>query len=415
MFPAKRTALKENSSTKVSPAKIEAAVIAVEAGERKGLLANILAFCRVLRDLGMDVTAGRILDICRSIDHIDICKKGEFYYSLRANLISSQEDMEVFDQAFALFWRLPEVEEAWEECCPTGFDQNTGADGEPMEEIQQQVFIEDWAKGESQEDDEKLSMATYSPAEIMAAKDFSAFRDDEVPLIREMVSKIASKIAIRMSRRKRTENKGREVDFRRTLRKNLKYGGDIIELSRRKRRIKKTRIITLCDISGSMDAYSRFLVQFMYSIQNELTNVETFVFSTSLNRITHLLKRRTLDESLAEVSKKILHWSGGTNIGLCLNQFNEGEGKGMFTGKAIAIVVSDGWDRGDTQMLEAEMKKLRRRAFRIIWLNPLLGSSNYQPLCEGIKTALPYVDYFLPLYNLESLATLGETLTVLTR
>lgn len=398
---------------KVTPAQIQRAVDGVDAGERSGMLGNLLAFCRVLRDLELDVTAGRILDICRSLDHIDICDRGQFYYSLRSNLVSSHEDIEVFDQVFAMFWRLPEE---MEEAEGAGKKESDEEGDECCNDMPpKQVYVEDNRQNGSKDEKDDVSTVAYSAEEVLLTKDFSNFTSDEVSTIREIISQVASHLQIRMSRRKKADARAREIDLRRTFRKNLKYGGEIIELARRKKRIKKTRVVLLCDVSGSMDCYSKFLVQFIFGLQNELTNVETFVFSTSITRVSHLLQRRSLDDALAEVSKIARHWSGGTNIGASFNAFNEGLGKGMFSGKTIVMIVSDGWDRGDTKVLEGEMKKLRNRAHRIIWLNPLLGSSSYQPLCEGIKTALPYVDLFMPLHNLESLVALGDTLDSLTR
>lgn len=398
---------------KVTPGAIQRAVAGVDRTERSGMLGNVLAFCRVLRDLELDVTAGRILDICRSLEFIDICSRTQFYHTLRSNLVSSHEDIEVFDQVFALFWKLPEEleetqgagkkdEEEGDECC----DQDMPP---------RQVFVENNEDNGAKEEGEEMSAVAYSADEILLTKDFSNFSADDVTIIREVISQIAAHLSTRLSRRKKADARGRDLDLRRTFRKNLKYGGEIIELARRKKRIKKTRVVLLCDVSGSMDCYSRFLVQFIFGLQNELTNVETFVFSTSITRVSHLLERRSLDDALAEIGRMVKHWSGGTNIGGSFNTFNEGQGKGMFSGRTIVMIVSDGWDRGDTKLLEAEMKKLRKRAYRIIWLNPLLGSTSYQPLCEGIKTALPYVDLFMPLNNVESLIALGQTLESLTR
>ncbi len=400
--------------SKITPEDIQKAVVGVDTSERSGMLGNLLAFCRVLRDLGLDVTAGRILDVGRSLDFVDICSRSQFYYTLRSNLVSSHEDIEVFDQVFALFWKLPEE---FEESAGAGKKESDEEGDEccDQEMPPKQVYVEDKNEGgEDQEAAEKSTLA-YSADEVLLTKDFSYFTSEDVSVIKEVISQIAEHLSTRMSRRKKVDSKAREIDLRRTFRKNMKFGGEIIELARRKKKIRKTRVVLLCDVSGSMDCYSKFLVQFIFGLQNELTNVETFVFSTSITRVSHLLERRSLDDALAEIAKIVNHWSGGTNIGASFNAFNEGLGKGMFSGKTIVMIVSDGWDRGDTKLLEVEMKKLRKRAFRIIWLNPLLGSSSYQPLCEGIKTALPYVDLFMPLHNVESLIALGETLASMAR
>ena len=159
-----------------------------------------------------------------------------------------------------------------------------------------------------------------------------------------------------------------------------------------------------------MDCYSRFLIQFMYGLQNELWGVETFVFSTSLTRITHLIRTKDITNALEKISTGILGWSGGTNIGRSLQTFNRNFAPSLVTHRTVVVVISDGWDRGDVELLEGEMQTLKRRCKKIIWLNPLLASENYEPLCKGMQAALPYIDLFLSVHNVNSLITLGRTL-----
>jgi uncharacterized protein with von Willebrand factor type A (vWA) domain len=158
-----------------------------------------------------------------------------------------------------------------------------------------------------------------------------------------------------------------------------------------------------------MDCYSRFFIQFIYGFQNNLKGVETFALSTKLSRITHLLREKGFEKALNEISKRIKHWSGGTNLGYCLQTFNKNFGW-MVGRKTVVIIISDGWDMGDTAILEIALRRLKKNCHRLIWLNPLLSSPNYKPLCKGIKTALPFMSYFLPLHNLNSLIRLLKTL-----
>jgi uncharacterized protein with von Willebrand factor type A (vWA) domain len=228
--------------------------------------------------------------------------------------------------------------------------------------------------------------------------------------IKEVIVQIAPKITRKRLRRKKPHPKGEEFDLRRSIRKNLSmYGGEIIELPRRKRKIVNTSIVLLCDVSGSMDCYSRFFIQFIYGFQNNLKGVETFALSTKLSRITHLLREKGFEKALNEISKRIKHWSGGTNLGYCLQTFNKNFGW-MVGRKTVVIIISDGWDMGDTAILEIALRRLKKNCHRLIWLNPLLSSPNYKPLCKGIKTALPFMSYFLPLHNLNSLIRLLKTL-----
>jgi len=169
----------------------------------------------------------------------------------------------------------------------------------------------------------------------------------------------------------------------------------------------------LCDVSGSMDVYTKFLIQFLYGLQNGLRGVETIVFSTRVTRITPLLRRRNIDAALQRIAGAVQDWSGGTKIGVCLQEFNTTMAATMVTSKTLVIIISDGWDTGDTAVLDTAMARLRRMALRVIWLNPLLGSPNYQPLCKGIQTALPYVHDFLPVHSVESLRQFGHLIASL--
>ncbi len=373
---------------------------------KEGILPNILLFCRILKRLKINITTGRVLDVFKSLKHINICEKEDLYYILRANLISCCEDIPIFDRAFRMFWDFcdkPERSEA---------DYEAGKDFEEV--LIKELHMDEIGEGDSEEDPDSKAIYQYSPIESLSVKDFSAFTDEEVEKIKDVVAGIANKLATKKSRRWQTNPKGRDIHPMGTLRKSMEYGGEILDLAKRKKKIKKMKLVALADVSGSMDCYSNFFVQFMYGMQNRLKGVETFVFSTCLTRITELLKNRSIDEALKEVSKIALHWSGGTKIGLCLKSFNDEFAPFVLDNKAIPIIISDGWDRGDTELLEREIKTLKRNCGRIIWLNPLLSSPDYQPLCKGIECVLPHITHFLPFYNLNSLIALGKTLDSIT-
>ena len=249
-----------------------------------------------------------------------------------------------------------------------------------------------------------------SPVEILSKKDFNELSIQESLEMRRAILFITARIATRLSRRKKLDDSANAIDLRRTMRKSLSFGGDIVEFARRRRKVKKTRIVLLCDVSGSMECYSRFLIQFMYGLQNQLWGVETFVFSTSLSRITHLIRTRNIERALERLSGHVLGWSGGTNIGRSFATFNHDFAKELVDHRTVIIVISDGWDCGDVDLLAQEMKNIKRRCLKVLWLNPLLASKNYQPLCKGMQAALPHLDYFLPAHNLQSLIALGRTL-----
>lgn len=397
----------------ITPEKVAAAVGSVAAARGSGTVPNMMAFARALKELGVKVSLSQVLDASHSVDLVDIGAKDDFRALLRANLISQKEDFPAFDMLFDCFWREQGYERVPMETMeiqgtPTESDAPEGGDEEGgLEEAAAESLAKENLPLENLDE---FSVPTYSPQELMNRKDFSEMGVEESRAVARAILLIATKIATQISRRKKVGRKGNVVDPRWTMRKSMKYGGEVIDLVHRKKRIKKTKVVLLCDVSGSMDCYSRFLIQFMYGLQNELWGVETFVFSTSLSRITHLIRTKDIVNALEKISGSILGWSGGTNIGRSLHSFNRNFAPSMVTHRTVVVIISDGWDRGDVSLLEREMQDLKRRCKKIIWLNPLLASENYEPLCKGMQAALPYLDMFLSVHNVNSLVALGRTL-----
>ncbi len=374
--------------------------------ERNSLLGWILSFARTLREAGIEITSGRMIDLFRSFDCVDIRDRRDFYHTAKANLISRVEDIETFDRVFQTFWEhLPSTEPVDDKQVQEE-DQIIDHTGREPDSIQMAERSNDPQEGSDKEN----QTVGYSPYEILAKKAFDKLSEKEIEDTRRTIAKLAPNIATKLSRRRRPSIKGCQVDFRRTWRKNIRYGKDTIEIIKKRRKIKKNRLALICDVSGSMDFYSRFVLQFMYGIQKEIPDAQVAVFSTRLTDITDLLSTEGVETSLRKIFEKTPDWSGGTNIGKCLFEFNSKFGRDLINSKTVVIIVSDGWDRGKTDLLKREMELLKRRAYRIIWLNPLLGNPDYQPLCSGMKTSLSYIDYFLPVHNLESLLNLGRTL-----
>ncbi|HEY3150179.1 MAG TPA: VWA domain-containing protein [Candidatus Binatia bacterium] len=392
---------------------VAVAVNSVASARGKGTLPNLMAFARALKQLGVKVSLSQVIDASRSADLVDIAEKSDFRAVLRSNLILQKEDFPTFDMLFDSFWRELSYERVPMETMEI---QGTPTDSHSQEGGDEEGGLEDAAvesipkENVPLENLDEFSVPTYSPQELMNRKDFSEMGVEESRAIARAILLIATKIATQISRRKKIGRKGSTVDPRWTMRRSMKYGGEIIDLVRRKKRIKKTRVVLLCDVSGSMDCYSRFLIQFMYGLQNELWGVETFVFSTSLSRITHLIRTKDIANALEKISGSILGWSGGTNIGRSLHTFNRNFAPSIVTHRTVVVIISDGWDRGDVSLLEREMQDIKRRCRKIIWLNPLLASENYEPLCKGMQAALPYLDLFLSVHNVNSLVTLGRTL-----
>jgi len=380
-------------------------------GYRQGeILSHVLLFARRLKKKGLKITPGRVMGAVRSLEVIDLSNRQDFSSALRANLVSCREDLVVFDELFEQIFRLkpelpldPEVP-AGEEMAA---DEETGE--EDLRSTSQQ-----WELSPAEEGGEEESLSSgYSPKEALMVKEFGQFPpEDQEALDRELL-RLLSQIASRVSRRRKPSPKGREIHFPRTMRKAVRYGGEILDLVRRRRKSKPMKVIVICDVSGSMDASTRFILQFFFGLQKIFPRSETLVFSTRLTRITDILRHYRWAEALTAMGKRVQDWSGGTKIGQSLRAFNERYARTLAAQSAVIILISDGWDRGDPELLDAEMKRLKRKARRVIWMNPLLASPEYRPLCQGMRTALPYVDHFLPASTLKGLKSMGEILAAL--
>jgi uncharacterized protein with von Willebrand factor type A (vWA) domain len=377
------------------------------------LLKNVILFSQALRRRKVGVTIDNILDALRGVSLIELHKKEDFHHLLRANFVSHKEEMDIFDELFEQFWSFGD---------PSGpvtkkvIDEEAGApeekeQGSSFESKKDQPLIKTWVdERKADELKEGEDLPVYSPDEILQQKDFTHFRAEELEKVKDWVSLLSRKMAAHLSRRWKKGGKGDRLDFRRSIRQSIKYGGDIMELKMKERKPKPLRLILVCDVSGSMDIYSEFFLRFMHRLQNYYPHCETFAFSTRLSHITSLLKRRTFEQTLRLLSGKVLDWSGGTNIGLSLHQLHQNHSHLLNLNRTLFLIFSDGWDRGNTVLLESEMKYIKKQVKKIIWLNPLLGNQNYQPLCKGISAALPYIDDFLPYHNFMNLRNLGYLL-----
>jgi uncharacterized protein with von Willebrand factor type A (vWA) domain len=369
------------------------------------LMQHVLAFTFLLREMGVDVSPGQALELVHALEFVPITSREDFRSAARCTLIRRHEDLPLFDTAFAFYWRvqnndpmmlaLPVMKVPAK---PLRIprrprDQGDGAGEQPKEEKQIEILL------------------SYSRGESIRTKDFGTFSWEEVQACKALLNNLEWRIEQRKTRRQRPKRTGRRIDMRRVLRRNLRYGGEPLELAWRAPRLHQRPLVVLCDISGSMDRYSRILLQFVHTISNGLHDVEAFVFGTRLTRITRLLRERDIDDAVGMVSKQVNDWSGGTRIGETLKEFNFRWGRRVLGHGAVVLLISDGWDRGDPKLLGREMARLQRSCHRLIWLNPLLGGRDYQPLTQGIQAALPFVDDFLPVHNLLSLEQLGAKLS----
>jgi len=373
------------------------------------LLEHVLAFTHLLRAMGVDVSPGQALDLVRALDHVPITSREDFRGAARCTLIRRHEDLPLFDAAFAFYWRMS-ANDPMLLAIP-----KVKVPARPLRLPRRPRDADDARKGaQNEEEQQKVEfLLSFSANETLHTKDFGSFTWEEVQACKALLKKMVWRIEPRKTRRKRPTPRGRRLDMRRVLRRNLRYGGEPIELAWREVRVRPRPLVVLCDISGSMERYSRILLQFVHTISSGLRDVETFVFGTRLTRITRLLRERDIDDAIDMVSKQVHDWSGGTRIGETLKTFNYTWARRVLGHGAVVLLISDGWDRGDPQLLGREIARLQRSCHRLIWLNPLLGGRDYQPLTQGMLAALPYVDDFLPVHNLVSLEQLGEHLSSL--
>lgn len=375
------------------------------------LLGNLLIFGRLLRSFGLDVNPGRMIDLVTAIGLISIGSRTDFYHAARGLLVHRKEDIARFDEAFEIFWRSRTGAQTSLDLRALGERRRFRRPQIVPPPLQEEPRAEVGPGGTSSDQPPLIeAMLTYSAREILRRKDFSELTPEELESVRSLMEGIVWRVRERKTRRKRPGH-GNLLDLRRTLRLNLRYGGELLDWAERRPKRKPRPLVIIADVSGSMERYTRLLLMFTYSLAKALEQrVEAFVFSTRLTRITRQLKERNLDRALREVSLTVPDWSGGTRIGEALRFFNFHWGRRVLGGGALTLVISDGWDCGDIGLLGDEIARLQRSSRRLIWLNPLLGAPGYEPLTRGIQAALPFIDDFLPVHNLDSLEALAEHL-----
>lgn len=351
---------------------------------------NLLSFGRLLRRLGLDVHPGRMLDVTEALQHVDVGKREEVYYTCRALLVHRHDDLAIFDRAFDAFWNGRNVP-----------PMALGVSDQPSEPDSDEPAADGIGR-----------LRTWSDTERLATKDFAEFTAEEEGLARAALARLVWNLGERQTRRW-IRGSGPRLDFRRAWRQSVRTGGDVFSLPRRERRRRPRPILLLCDVSGSMERYSRMLLHFAHALSHRHRRVEAFLFSTSLTRITGDLRPRRLNSAAAAVSRSVPDWSGGTRIGDALRALRRPATRRALHGGPVVLLVSDGWDRGDPIVLRNEMARLQRNSHRVVWLNPLIGTANYAPLTRGLQAALPFVDDFLPARTLTNLADLAIHLNAL--
>jgi uncharacterized protein with von Willebrand factor type A (vWA) domain len=374
-------------------------------------LDNLLMFGRVLRRAGIEVQPGRLLDVVAALGHVDLSAREEVRHACRALLVHRHEQFSIFDRAFDAFWRLHERRE-------TSHDARSGESPGSMGVIEEVLLLDESASGGTTEDgsapDPERGLKTWSDRGGVADKDFSALTTDEMREARQALSRLEWNPGERRTRRW-VRGRGSRIDLRRAIADSLRTGGEMVRLPRRTRRVHPRPLVLLCDVSGSMERYSRMLLHFAHALTLRHNRVEAFLFSIRLTRITRQLHVRRTDEALAGVAQTVPDWSGGTRIGGAVKEFHQRWGRRVLNGGPVVLLISDGWDRGDPEELRAQIARLQRRCYRLVWLNPLIGTADYAPLTRGLRAALPYVDDFLPSRTLTNLVDLASHLNSLAR
>ncbi len=370
---------------------------------------NIVLFGRLLRRLGLPVTPQQLHVVIEATAHVGIEQRQDFRDACRTLLAGRREHGPLFDRAFDLFWTKHAFKNRPALDLRRLLRRLTGQQPQALTLPTQRP--DDGVGGPGDEDalwiDKRHS---FSDAEVLRRKDFAELDDDERRLIQQMLRRQPWHLPRRRSRRRVAARRGTYLDIRRTLRRSLRTGGENLELAWRRRRWRPRPLVVLCDISGSMEAYARIFLQFIYTLRGSTEHLEAFVFATRLTRISRQLRHRDVDQALRQATEAIVDWGGGTRIGESFKRFNYDWGRRVLGRGAIVVVLSDAWDRGEVDLLVQETARLRRSCERLMWLNPLLGSPGYQPLTRGIRQVLPYIDDFMPVHNLASLEQLARTL-----
>lgn len=374
------------------------------------LLKNLIHFGELLRALGLEIPAGRMLDVALALEHVRIGRRSDFYFTLRSLLVHRRVDLGVFDEAFVMFWRRPPGEWTPTDLRAMGERRRIGP---PEREWPVPGSRDATARATGgPETVHRVAPLSYGARDALRHKDFAEYTDEEMRAAKAMLASLTWQPGWRRTRRWRA--RGDEApDLRALVRQLARVGGEWLALPGRERRWRRRPLVLLCDVSGSMERYSRMLLHFAHGLLHRPGRLEVFLFATTLTRTTNELGRRGADEAVRNALKKIPDWGSGTRIGAALRTFNTTWARRVTARGPVVLLISDGWDRGEPDELAREMAQLARRVSRLIWLNPLLGSPAYQPLTRGMQAALPFIDDFLPVHNLVSLSALAEHLNAL--
>lgn len=361
------------------------------------LSANVVLLCRFLRKKGFNITAVEEADALRAISFLPIHSEDYFREALKSVLTKSQFQRTKFDEYYH------EFKEQLKKATDSKVKELPEEQQKPEKKSKEAQFeaLKDWLNLSPSEEEKEV--AAFSDLEVLTKKNFLDLSEDEMRLMMRVLQKLARKMAHQKSRLHKKSKRHQYLDLKQTIRTNLRRGGEIQQLIFSEKKNRKLKLVLLCDVSRSMDLYSRFFIHLIYAFQNAYDKIETLVFSTALHRVSEILDNNEFDKAFKTISERVPHWSGGTTIGSCLQDFTQNHGHGLLDKKTIVLILSDGWDTGEPEVMKEAMKTIYKKSKKVIWLNPLAGSPDFSPEAIGMKTALPYIDVLASAHNLESL------------
>ena len=376
---------------------------------------NVVHFTRLLRAAGLRIGPDRVIDCVRALDiagaSAAALRRDDWYWTMSAVLLSRQEQRPIFDQAFGIFWRDPKLaEKMMQMLLPQAYGRASKPEQEQSQRLTDALFDQKKNLVEQEQKIELEARLTFSSREVLSRMDFDTMSAAELAEAKKAIAQLRLPLPVIKTRRFRVHRSGVRIDLRKTLRETLREGGDIIPLVRAAPRELHPPLVVLCDISGSMNPYSRMFLHFLHAITNDRDRVSVFVFGTRLTNITRQLRHRDVDVAMSRVADAIKDWSGGTRIGASLREFNFKWARRVLGQNACVLLVSDGLDREAGEGLGEEMERLAKSCHRLIWLNPLLRYDKFEARPAGVRAMLPHVDLFLPVHNLKSLVDLAHTL-----
>jgi len=369
-------------------------------------------FARVLRAAGLPIGPDRVVDALRALQTAGIERREDFYWTLAAVFLSKREQQELFDQAFHIFWRDPQMlERIMSLLLPQIYGRAGQAETPAASNRLSEALYSKHEQAQQQEQQIEIDASlTFSPSELLQHADFETMTGAELAQAKKLIARLRLPIPEVQTRRFRPDARGARIDLPATLRASMRGGAQIITLKRRSRIARHPPLVVLCDISGSMSRYSRMFLHFLHAITNDRDRVHTLVFGTRLTNITRHLRNRDVDIAMNRVASAIQDWAGGTRIGVCLEEFNRNWSRRLLGQNAVVLLISDGLDRDVGEGLGAEMERLHKSCRKLVWLNPLLRYEGFQPRPSGVRAMLPHVDAFMPVHNIESLVDLAREL-----